>query len=165
VSLEVRVAGQLRQVELRREGDRYRGHVGERPVDAEVLEHGSGRLQIRLGEKVFDVTVAGDGARLLLDLGSHQVAVEILDPLRTRVTEGVVGEPRGRREVRAAMPGKVVAVRVNVGDEVARGQALLVLEAMKMENEVPAPRAGRVVSVGVAPGHTVETGALLAAIE
>jgi len=165
MSLEVRIGGRKHHVDLRREGDRYRGRAGGRSVDAEVRESGPFSLLIRLGEKTFDVTFESDGTRLLLDLGSRHVAVEILDPLASSGIGADPGEEGGRREVRAAMPGKVVAVNVKVGDEVVRGQGLMVLEAMKMENEVPSPRSGRVMALGVAPGETVESGALLAAVE
>jgi len=165
VSLEIRIGGRQHRVDLRREGDRYSGRVGERSVEAEVLDRGPSSLLVRLGDKTFDVTFDLDGTRLLLDLGSRQVAVEILDPLRPSADGMGEEEGTGRREVRAAMPGKVVTVKVKVGEGVVRGQGLMILEAMKMENEVPSPRSGRVVALGVSPGQTVETGALLAAVE
>lgn len=67
----------------------------------------------------------------------------------------------GELAVKAPMPGAVVAVEVEVGQEVKRGQGLVVLSAMKMENQIKAPRAGRVVSVDVQAGQTVEQGRTL----
>ena len=64
----------------------------------------------------------------------------------------------------APMPGTILKVNVNVGDTVTEGQAIMVLEAMKMENEIPAPCAGKVVSVNVKQGDAVETGTVLAVI-
>lgn len=165
MGLEMRIAGSKRRVELRREGDRYLGQAGERVVEAEVLERGPSSLLIRLGDRTFDVTCDLRGTRHFLDFGTHQVAVEILDPLRDGSDAETGGEAAGRAEVVAAMPGKVVGVKVKIGDSVARGQGLIVLEAMKMENEVPAPRAGIVTSIAVEAGQTVETGALLATVE
>jgi biotin carboxyl carrier protein len=72
---------------------------------------------------------------------------------------------RGSSRVEAPIPGKVVAVAVGPGDEVNPGQSLVVLEAMKMENELTADRGGRVAKVHVAPGDTVDTGALLVELE
>jgi biotin carboxyl carrier protein len=63
------------------------------------------------------------------------------------------------------MPGRVVNVLVNVGDTVSAHQGLLVLEAMKMENELKAPKAGKVVEIKVKPGQTVEKGELLLVVE
>jgi biotin carboxyl carrier protein len=165
MSLEVRLGRQRRRIELRREGDTYRGRVGERKVEAVVVERGPFEVLVRLGGRTFDVTLSGGEATMCLDTGNRQVSIEILDPLRREDGEGIAGEERGRRDVRAAMPGKVVTVKVKVGDEVARNQGLLVLEAMKMENEVPAPRSGRVVKVSVSAGQAVEAGALLVELE
>jgi acetyl/propionyl-CoA carboxylase alpha subunit len=139
--------------------------VNELSVEAEVLDRGPSSLLVRVGERTYDVTFDMDGPRLRLDLGSRQVALEILDPLRSPGAGERQEDLRGRREVRAAMPGKVVAVKVRVGELVARGHGLMILEAMKMENEVPSPRAGTVVSLGVSEGQTVEAGELLAAVE
>ncbi|MCI0567443.1 MAG: biotin/lipoyl-binding protein [Acidobacteria bacterium] len=165
MSLEVRIGGRNRRVDLRRDGDRYRGRVGKRSVEAEVTERGPYSLLIRLGKRTFDVTFDEAGTTLLLDLGSRQVAVEIMDPLKGAAEGTGIGMGRGRREVRASMPGKVVAVKVKVGDEVDKGQGLIILEAMKMENEVASPCQGKVVELEVTPGQTVETGSLLAAVE
>ena len=64
----------------------------------------------------------------------------------------------------APMPGTILSVNVNPGDTVAEGQILMILEAMKMENEIMAPKAGRVVSVSVQKGASVESGTLLCVI-
>ena len=68
-------------------------------------------------------------------------------------------------KVTCPMPGNILAVNVNVGDSVKEGQVLMVLEAMKMENEIMAPCSGKITSVGVTKGATVESGALLCTIE
>jgi biotin carboxyl carrier protein len=67
----------------------------------------------------------------------------------------------GPTEVRAIIPGRVVSVSVAPGDEVVAGQQLLVVEAMKMQNELPAPRAGTVARIATETGQTVEVGDLL----
>jgi biotin carboxyl carrier protein len=71
----------------------------------------------------------------------------------------------GPLRINAPMPGKVIRLLVGPGDQVAVGAALLVVEAMKMENEMRAPRAGRVRETAVREGQTVETGALLVVLE
>jgi len=67
--------------------------------------------------------------------------------------------------VTAPIPGKVVAVKVVAGDQVEVGQALVVLEAMKMENELVAEQAGKVIAVHVEPGQTIDAGGLLVELE
>lgn len=76
-----------------------------------------------------------------------------------------VAVPAGAGEqVKSPMPGNILSVNVNVGDTVAEGQVLMILEAMKMENEIMAPKAGKVTSVNVQKGATVESGTLLCVV-
>jgi biotin carboxyl carrier protein len=116
------------------------------------------------------VTRDGAGARhreVVVD-GWRFVVVtqpERLARLRARATSGreaAVGS--GRIELRAVIPGRVVAVSVASGDTVEAGQQLLIVEAMKMQNEVRAPHAGSIERIDVGPGDTVELGALLLVI-
>lgn len=72
--------------------------------------------------------------------------------------------PAGGEAINAPMPGNILAVNVKAGDAVKKGQVLMVLEAMKMENEIMCPRDGKVVSVAVTKGATVESGAALCVI-
>lgn len=72
-----------------------------------------------------------------------------------------VAAPAGGETINAPMPGNILAVNVKVGDTVKKGDVLMILEAMKMENEIMAPCDGTVASVGVNVGATVETGATL----
>jgi len=67
--------------------------------------------------------------------------------------------------VNSPMPGNILAINVNVGDTVSEGQVLMILEAMKMENEIMAPVSGKITSISVTKGATVESGALLCTIE
>ena len=76
-----------------------------------------------------------------------------------------VAAPAGAGEqVKSPMPGNILSVNVNVGDTVAEGQVLMILEAMKMEYEIMAPKAGKVTSVNVQKGATVESGTLLCVV-
>lgn len=72
---------------------------------------------------------------------------------------------QGNISVTAPMPGKVLAVKVNVGDSVQSGAPVLVLEAMKMENDIVAPKDGKVVAINVKVGDSVEPGAVLVSLE
>jgi pyruvate carboxylase subunit B len=114
----------------------------------------------------FAVTAgANRGKWALLDRG-ETVEVEVLDE-RTRHIQSLVGAGKtqaGGGAVKAPMPGLVVKVLVEPGDAVAAGQGLVVLEAMKMENEIKAQAAGVVETVLVKPGQAVEKGAGLVAL-
>ena len=127
--------------------------------------HGIGRLSD--GERSLTVLVEGHGSEWTVTLRGRRFPV-IVRSWRERVlaeAETEAGAHGGPVEVRATLPGLVIAVAVNPGDEVVEGAPLLSIEAMKMQNEVRAPRAGRVIEVAVAPGQTVATGASLIRLE
>jgi Biotin-requiring enzyme len=112
-----------------------------------------------LGIRRLEVVI--DGWRFELDVESEARA-----RLRERATSSGGGTAKGGpSQVRAIIPGRVVSVDVAEGDTVEAGGRLLVLEAMKMQNELKAPRAGTVARVAVAPGETVELGDVLVVIE
>jgi biotin carboxyl carrier protein len=125
---------------------------------------GPGTFSLLIDHATADVSVLARGDDFAVSVGGRTHRLKLLDErkLRRRKREG---QSKGERDVRAAMPGKVVAVLVETGATVTPGQALLVVEAMKMENEITAPRAGAVVEVRVKPGQAVEAGEILVRIE
>ena len=86
-------------------------------------------------------------------------------PVAAPAPAPVAAAPAGGEKVCAPMPGNILSVNVAAGDTVKRGQVLLILEAMKMENEIMSPCDGKVASVNTSKGATVETGALLCVIQ
>jgi len=96
-----------------------------------------------------------------VSVGGRIYAVRLADPLHPTDGADAAAAGNGPAEIRAVMPGKVVAVLAAEGLEVQAGQGLVVVEAMKMENEITAPRAARVAKVRVQPGEAVEAGAIL----
>jgi len=113
----------------------------------------------------FQITFhEGPGRRTRVAIGEREFAFDVMTPVEAlEASVGTVG--RGARQITAPIPGKVVAVKVVPGDEVEVGRPLVVLEAMKMENELAAERAGRVAAVHVAAGATVEAGTVLVELE
>ena len=93
----------------------------------------------------------------------HEIALEVLNAREAaaRRMQAAAGGDAGTWEVKSPMPGKVVAVLVKPGDTVAAGQGLIVVEAMKMENELRAPKAGTIATIHVQPGETVVARAVL----
>ncbi|HUB06358.1 MAG TPA: biotin/lipoyl-containing protein [Myxococcales bacterium] len=165
---------------------RYRATLGKRSVDLEVDRQGDA-LRVTLDGAVHEIDALElpDGAiSLIVDgrsfsaeyeekgddvavLLRHSVfSVEVLDErrLRMRAASGKL-TAEGPQVIVAPMPGKVVRVLVKAGDAVAEGQGLLVVEAMKMENELRAAKAGKVVEVAVREGTAVEGGAKLCLVE
>ena len=130
---------------------------------------GSPVRMLKIGSRVYRVVVQrrqGRG-RYTLWVDGYRFEAEALDE-RTRAIRDVSAAsavPVGPAPVRAPMPGLIVRVNVKVGDTVQAGQGIVVMEAMKMENELRATAPGTVRSVEVAPGTAVEKGALLVALE
>jgi biotin carboxyl carrier protein len=111
-----------------------------------------------------DVDVMEDEYRVLVDGRSYHI--NLLDERRMRVGGLQSGiQPQGRQNVAVPMPGKVIAVLVSEGDKVERGQGMVIVEAMKMENEVRCPIDGEVKEVRVKTGDALEAGAVLAVVE
>ena len=101
---------------------------------------------------------------LRLDLDGHDVRAAVIDERALRASRGAVGLRTGRVELRAPMPGLLKAVHVKEGDRVDADAPLATLEAMKMENELLAPSAGRIAKVRATAGAKVEAGAVLIVI-
>ena len=138
--------------------------VDARRLDAETLslvlvEGGSGSHQVRCVQAgppdAVDVHVGGAVLRARVDDGRTWLAGQ----------GGAAGGAGGEGRVAAPMPGKITRILVQPGEEVSAGQAVVVVEAMKMENELGAPQAGRVADVQVAEGDPVDAGAVLVVIE
>ena len=134
------------------------------PVDAEdvqrVAQVEPGVYSVLVAGRSFEVraVVCRNGLRLELD--GRRFTAEVRDPRdRAQKSAAVVGT--GRQNIAAPMPGKVVRVLVREGDAVEVGQGLVVVEAMKMQNEMKAVRVGNVVEVRVSNGDTVSAGDVL----
>lgn len=147
------------EVEVERHGGGYRVRIGERWIEADLVDAGGFVRSLRLEDGTqFSLIHHREGNVHEITLGSATIAVEIIDPLAQRGRRGEDDMGAGGI-VKALMPGRVVRVLVNKGDTVQRGAGLLILEAMKMENEIQAPIDGVVEAILVTSGDTVENGA------
>ena len=113
--------------------------------------------------KKYRVTVNGTAYEIELEelTGAAPAAAPAA---ATAPAPAAAAAPAGGEQVTSPMPGTILSVNVAAGDAVKRGQVLMILEAMKMENEIMCPCDGKVVSVSVTKGAAVESGALLCVI-
>ncbi|MEO8659393.1 MAG: biotin/lipoyl-containing protein [Bryobacteraceae bacterium] len=132
---------------------------------ARILEVEPGIYSVLLNGRSYEAKIVpGADGDWYVDVDGRHYAIGLTDPREQ--APGVRGQNTdGRQNLKAAMPGKVVRVLAAVGDEVSEGQGLVVVEAMKMQNELKAPRAGTVVLMNAREGMTVTAGEMLAAIE
>lgn len=132
--------------------------------DVHLTPSGPSRYLLHTGATTSEIVVEGrEGTTLTLSVGGTRVVVEVADAQAQMLERLGMGSGAGarQREVKAPMPGLVLAVHVAEGEAVEAGQRLAVLEAMKMENEIKAPQAGTIARVAVAPGAAVAKGAVL----
>jgi biotin carboxyl carrier protein len=167
ITLQLDVDGLVRNVQVAHDGRRFEILLDGalHSVDAVAIEPGRWSLLLADGRshEVVIVPNGHDGAATVLVDGSL-VPVAVRDPRRWREAAGPHGSGHGPVRIVAPMPGKVVRILAAPGDPIAARQSVIVVEAMKMENELRAPREGIVAEVLVREGALVEAGALLLTI-
>lgn len=162
----VRVDGRTVEVEVTGEGSGVRVRAGGRELPAEMRRiRGDGAWTLRIGGRTHCVVVGDGEDGETVTLGSRVFRVSVEDEREAAAHAVRAPAPGGPRVVRSVMPGIVREVLVAEGAEVAEKAPLLVLEAMKMQNEVRADRAGRVAKLHVSPGTTVAKGDPLVTLE
>jgi biotin carboxyl carrier protein len=137
------------------------GDGPERSADVEMPEPCV--YSVLMDGRSYDARVENTPAGLVVVIDGYRFEMEVRDPRRWSRRDAARGG-EGVQTVAAPMPGKVVRLLVGTGDMVEAGQGLLVVEAMKMQNEMKASRAGRVLAVRVREGATVAAGEVLATI-
>jgi biotin carboxyl carrier protein len=179
LTFEVEAGGQRRRIDVRRATTGWVVTIDGREIAAELVPAGSGwSLLCRpgpsgpgdsgAGEAAASYEIAIDDRNGVLDVHVDGIAVPVTvaDPRRawTRAGRGH-GDASGPRPITAPMPGRIVKVLVTPGEAVAARQGLVVVEAMKMENELRSPKDGTVAEVKVSEGMSVEAGAVLVVVE
>ena len=154
-----------RFVELEHEAAGWRVTLDGRPVVVDAAEIAPNTVSILLDGQCFEfgVTPSPDG-KLKLQAGTQEFTAEVIDP---RIWSGRRSghlEAEGRQQIVAPMPGKVVRLLVKEGDHVEAGQGLLVVEAMKMQNEIRSPKSGTVERVLAREGQPVNAGEILCVV-
>jgi biotin carboxyl carrier protein len=159
---EIEVDG--RPARLMLDGARFRyqrGDADSSDRDFSIEPAGAGRFSLLVGGRSYEATVLSGGE---ISVNGRTFRVEVIDPREWR-SKGSAGGSEGRQKIAAPMPGRVIRVLVEVNQEVEAGQGLIVVEAMKMQNEMKSPKAGRVAEIKTAPGAAVNPGEVLMVIE
>jgi biotin carboxyl carrier protein len=163
----LRQGGASREVEIERVPDGFEVVLGDqrRRVDVIRLDGAVASLRYVEDGRSFSVSYQrGRGRQWRIGVGERDFDIDVLTPVEA-IEASAAAAAAGPSRLEAPIPGKVVKVHVKVGDEVEAGQPLIVLEAMKMENELTAEQAGKLTAVHVEPGQTVDAGEPLAELE
>lgn len=167
MKLRVIAADREEDLSLKLEDGRVSADIGGRVYNLEVQEPEPGGYLFFLDNNVYECRVQQRKAAEAFGVviyGRHY-KVTVVDPKRLRSGQNSDRHQHGVAEILAPMPGKVVRVHLEAGATVSQGDGVLVVEAMKMQNEMKSPRDGVVVSIDVKPGDTVNAGDVLAVIE
>jgi biotin carboxyl carrier protein len=159
--------GESRSIALRELGEsQYEISMGDRAVRVDAVRSGPNIYSIIEDGRQFEAIVDERGAHGFDVLVAGRIYHLEAEDERTRLLAAhAVAAVSGPQTVVAEMPGKVVKVHLAPGDAVAEGQGVVIVEAMKMENEIPAPISGVVREVAVSEGDTVEAGATLFTVD
>jgi biotin carboxyl carrier protein len=153
-------------VELEKDGSSYKVSLDGQPVDADVILAAPNAVSVILNGAAFEIYIAPspDGT-YKLQTGTHEFQADVRDPRSWRGANQGGLEAEGRQQIIAPMPGKVIRLLVNVGDAVEAGQGLVVIEAMKMQNEIRSPKRGKVERLQAKEGQPVNAGDILAWVD
>jgi biotin carboxyl carrier protein len=167
MKIDIEIDGRVRKVELERtETDGvWRATIDGEAVITEARLLRAGVLSLLVDGRSYRIVLEDAGEEPALHLGPQRIPYRAEDPrsLKSRRAHSVASD--GPKALKASMPGRVVRLLVARGDEVKAHQAVLVIEAMKMQNELISPKDGRIAELRVAAGDTVAAGDVLAIIE
>lgn len=168
MKLEIELGGRVRTIEISPDSARANGRVhcaiDGRDFAADAIEVAPGIYSILIEGASFEARVEPDTMGLRITIAGREYAVQIRDPRQWRRNRGASIEAEGSQRVVAPMPGKVVRVLVKAGEAVEAGKGILVVEAMKMQNEVRSPKSGKIERVLVSEGQAVSAGEALAVV-
>jgi biotin carboxyl carrier protein len=164
MTYEVTIDERSYRLELNRADGRWDCRVDGREVEIDAVLARRDVLSVIIGGKAYEIKRERTPTDLHLWVGSVRFAAQLRDPrsLRNRAS---AGDGKGPRKLVAPMPGKVVRVLVSENTEVEAGQGVLVVEAMKMQNEIKSPKKGVVRKMVAAEGAAVNAGDVLAVVE
>lgn len=165
MTFDVQVDDTSERLEVERQGDHCRFRLGDQPErQAQLAEVEPGIYSILLDGRSYEAHAEIGNDCAWITIRGHRFRVAITDPRRWS-TKRAGAHGHEREEIIAPMPGKIVRLLVERGQAIEAGQGIVVMEAMKMQNELKAHRTGRVAAIPVRAGDTVSAGAILATIE
>jgi biotin carboxyl carrier protein len=167
MKLQAQVGDTLHNIEIKRDGNKVLATIDDCEYELEASQPEPNVYLLKHNGQVheFYVSPAEAGSPQIVSSRKGDVEVTLIDPKRLRGSGGAGGAADGLAEIKTMMPGKVVRLVANAGDQVEKGEPVLVVEAMKMQNDLKAPKAGVVKEIRVQEGATVSSGDVLAVIE
>ena len=164
MTYEISIDGENHRLDLDRVDGNWMCRLDGREVAVDAVLARPDVLSLRIGNKAYEVKCERVGSDMHLWVGSVRFAAEVRDPRSLRSRVGTADD-HGPKKLTAPMPGKVVRVLVSQGAQIEAGAGVLVVEAMKMQNEVKSPKKGKIQKIVVSEGAAVNAGDVLAIVE
>jgi biotin carboxyl carrier protein len=162
---EITIGGHTHQVELNRGESGWLCKLNGRDFLLDAVSTGEGLLSLLVNGKSYEIKQENTATETNVVVGHECFNAIVRDPRSFRSRRRAVGGVEGVKKITAPMPGKIVRILAPAGTEVELGQGVLVIEAMKMQNELKSPKKGTVKKLNVAEGAAVEAGQTLAEVE
>jgi biotin carboxyl carrier protein len=168
MKLQAQIGSEHYEVEIKEQDGSLIADVAGRKYKLDQSQPEPNVFLLKNEGKVYQAFVSPPDAQtdpMEVRVGPHEVEVQIVDPKRLRSSAGAGHDSDGLAEIKTAMPGKVVRILKGAGDQVEKGEGVIVVEAMKMQNEMRSPKDGTVKEIKVDEGDTVGAGEVLVVIE
>jgi biotin carboxyl carrier protein len=161
---EVEIEGRQVTVEIERRGEEINARIDGRHYELKVISPERSVYTLFDSDRVYEAHVWSNAENLLrVKIGGALFSTTVIDRKHRRPT--TEHRTEGRQNLTAPMPGKVVRILLSTGDDVVAGQGVLVVEAMKMQNEIKSPKSGRVIELRVSEGDNVNANQVLAIVD
>jgi len=165
MKLQAEIDGETCEVEIRVDDGITYACVGGREYELEVSEPEPGVYLIKSDGRITEIATVVQLGDVEVSIRGDQKVVKLIDPKRLRGSDSEHSHGDGLIEIKTAMPGKIVRIIAQAGTSVAKGDGVVVIEAMKMQNEMRSPKDGVVKEIRVAEADTVYADQVLAIIE
>lgn len=164
MKLQVELGGQPHTIEIAQEQGKLTFAIDDMPIAADAVEVAPGIYSLLIANRSYEVRVEPFASDLRVAIGHCEFITRVRDPRKWGRNRAGSASSEGRQMIAAPMPGRIVRVLVASGEEVAAGQGIVVVEAMKMQNEVRSPKRGKVERLLVAEGQALNAGDIIAIV-
>jgi biotin carboxyl carrier protein len=168
MKIRAEVGGKNHEIAIQRVDENVSALIDDRQYELHVHDVGDGEYLLAQGYSVYNCrieTTQKHANELEVSIHGSSYKIKLIDPKRLRSSQTDADHDRGSAQLVAPMPGKVVRVLVEAGAHVQAGAGIVVVEAMKMQNEMKSPKTGIIVELKTAAGATVNAGDVLAVVE
>ncbi len=168
MKLQAKITDESFDIEIKRDGRKVFAEVNGRKYELEASEPEPDVYLLKHDGKIHEVFVSPQqepAKPVNVRVANSELEITLIDPKRLRGGRGADAHAAGAAEIKTAMPGKVVRIIAATGAEIKKGDSVVVVEAMKMQNEIKSPKDGVVKEIRIPEGSTVNAGDVLAVIE